>query len=92
VKAQAILDELMDEYEIIGKSLKGSMSKDNIEKYLNMNIESDNESFEVTVLYPPTSLVFTVTLDEAEETEKRVLINDKTNASLRNLHAYLKML
>jgi len=91
VKAQAILDELMDEYEIIGKSLKGSMSKDNLEKYLKMNIESDNESFEVTVLYPPTSLLFTVTVDE-EEVEKRVLINDKAPTSLKNLHAYLKML
>ena len=91
VKAQAILDDLMDEYEIIGKSLKGSMSKDNLEKYLKMNIESDNESFEVTVLYPPTSLLFTVTVDE-EEVEKRVLINDKAPASLKNLHAYLKML
>ena len=91
VKAQAILDDLMDEYEIIGKSLKGSMSKDNLQKYLKMNIESDNESFEVTVLYPPTSLLFTVTVDE-EEIEKRVLINDKAPASLKNLHAYLKML
>ncbi len=82
---------MMDEYEIIGKSLKGSMSKENIEKFLGLNIDSDDESFGVTVLYPPTSLLFTVTVDE-EDIEKRVLINDKTNASLKNLHAYLKML
>jgi hypothetical protein len=90
-KVQAILNDMMDEYEIKGKMVSGSMSKENIEKLLGLKVSGDDESYAVSLLYPPTSLLFTIEVDD-EEMEKRVSINDKTPSMFKQLHQYLKML